>query len=80
MFRRANRHNGWLLPMTLAACEYAHLQGAKIIEAYPMAHEGRMAATSAYMGVAGVLEKAGFKEVLRRSAHHPIMRKILASK
>ncbi len=75
---RQHRRQGWLLPMTLAACDYARSYGAKIIEAYPMVQEGRVAASSAYMGVAGVLEQAGFKEVLRRSAHHPIMRKMLA--
>ncbi len=74
---RANRHKGWLLPMTLAACEYAKSQGAKIIEAYPMVHEKKMPSSSAYMGVSTVLKQAGFSEVLRRSEYHPIMRKTL---
>ncbi len=72
---RQNRRKGWLLPMTLAACEYARSKGAHIIEAYPMVHEEKMPSTSAYMGVSSVLKEAGFEEVLRRSEYHPIMRK-----
>ena len=71
---RSQRKQGLMLDLCRGALEYARSLGAKIVEVYPMVAEEKMSAMSAYMGIAPVLEKAGFVEVLRRSSHHPIMR------
>ena len=61
-----------------AACEHARRQGAKIVEGYPVALAKETPAAFAWTGVAPAFQKAGFKEVVRRSASRPIMRALLA--
>ena len=56
-----------------AARDYAVHHGAKIVEAYPR-EPGDLGPPQAYMGVVPAFTKAGFVEVLRRSAKQPIMR------
>ena len=74
---RVMRKQGLMLPLTLAAVDFAKSKGAGIVEAYPMVHEKKLPSASGYMGISPVLKRAGFVEVLRRSDYHPIMRKIL---
>jgi hypothetical protein len=71
---RAQRKQGLMPFLTKSALEYAHSQRARMVEAYPMDSDQPISSLSAYMGIKSVLEKAGFKEVLRRSPNHPIMR------
>ena len=68
------RNKGLMIYLTRIAKEYARSRGAQLLEVYPMDKETRLSSLSAYMGVKSVLEKAGFKEVLRRSPNHPIVR------
>jgi hypothetical protein len=69
-----HRKKGLMVYLTQIAKDYARSKGAHLLEAYPMDKETRLSSLSAYMGVKSVLEKAGFKEVLRRSPNHPILR------
>lgn len=71
---RKMRKQGIMLPLIQAALDHARSQGAHIVEAYPFDSDKPLSTLSAYMGVRSVLEKAGFKEVVRRSPGHPIMR------
>jgi GNAT superfamily N-acetyltransferase len=73
---REHRRSGLTAKLLEAAVKYAHKQGAKIVEGYPQdAQSGDMADAFAWTGLASAFRKAGFKEVARRSAGRPIMRK-----
>ncbi len=71
---RQYRKQGIMEGLASAALEYACRKGAKIVEAYPMDSDKPLTTLSAYMGIKSVLEKVGFKEALRRSPGHPILR------
>lgn len=71
---RKMRGQGILHALVAAALGYARHNGAHIVEAYPFDSDKRLSTLSAYMGVKSVLEQAGFKEVIRRSQGHPILR------
>jgi hypothetical protein len=61
--------------MIAAAIDYASRQGARIIEGYPIAPKKDKAPDIyAFTGLVSTFEKAGFKEVARRSETRPIMR------
>lgn len=75
---RAQRRSGLTTPLLNAACEFAGRQGAKIVEGYPVDPlAGTMADTFAWTGLVSAFRKAGFREVARRSAGRPIMRRVL---
>lgn len=58
--------------------QYAAKRGAKIVEGYPVEpKKNAMPDVFAYTGLAAAFGKAGFKEVARRSATRPIMRRVL---
>jgi hypothetical protein len=69
-----------------AAVEHARGHGATIVEAYPVepkqsTGEGaKMPAAFAWTGLLSAYLAAGFREVARRSATRPIVRRRLASK
>jgi predicted GNAT family acetyltransferase len=71
---RNMRKQGIMHGLVQAALDYARKQGAYMVEAYPFDSEKPLSTLSAYMGIKSVLEKAGFKEAIRRSPGHPIMR------
>jgi hypothetical protein len=71
---RKMRKQGIMHGLVQSAVVHAGKQGAKIIEAYPFDSDKPLSTLSAYMGIKSVLEKAGFKEVIRRSPGHPILR------
>jgi GNAT superfamily N-acetyltransferase len=57
------------------AIKYCTEQGAKIIEGYPVQpKKSHMPDVFAYTGLASAFQKAGFKEVARRSETRPVMR------
>jgi GNAT superfamily N-acetyltransferase len=58
--------------MVKLAADYARLQGATHVEAYP--REKRYEGVEAYMGVADVFHKLGFREIARRKADRPVVR------
>ena len=58
-----------------AAVDHARKRGARVVEGYPIdPRKGRMADVFAFTGLASAFEKAGFREVARRSETRPIMR------
>jgi GNAT superfamily N-acetyltransferase len=74
------RRSGLTADVLRAAVEYAAKKGAHIVEGYPMdPRSGDMAAAFAWTGFVSAYRKAGFKEVARRSAGRPVMRKAVNS-
>ena len=75
---RPHRRRGVSVRLIEAAVKYARTRGAKIIEGYPVGpRKGSIPDAFAWTGVPAAFEKAGFKEVLRRSPTRPIMRRRL---
>lgn len=71
---RHHRRRGLMLQLIRAAVAYAQKNDARIVEAYPVEADKKLAGWSAYSGLAHVFRQAGFIEVARRSEHRPIMR------
>jgi GNAT superfamily N-acetyltransferase len=72
---RGQRRKGLTVHLLKAAIEYARSNGAKIIEGYPVEPKaGKAPDVFVYTGLLSAFKKAGFTEVLRRSATRPIMR------
>ena len=72
---RGARRSGVTAALLEAAVAHAAKRGARIIEGYPVDGQGKeMADTFAWFGLASTFERAGFKEVARRSATRPVMR------
>jgi GNAT superfamily N-acetyltransferase len=73
--RKEHRRSGLTSQLLQAAMQYAHKQGAKIIEGYPQdPRRGEMPDAFGYTGFVSVFLQVGFEEVARRSATRPIMR------
>jgi GNAT superfamily N-acetyltransferase len=75
------RQHGLTAKLVTAALDYAASQGARIVEAYPLSSELYQpeAFFDEYMGQRSTFEKAGFREVLRRSERRIILRKEIQS-
>jgi len=72
---RSERHKGLTVELLNAAVSYAALQGARIVEGYPVEPKaGKSPDVFAYTGLASAFTRVGFVEVARRSATRPIMR------
>lgn len=72
---RAYQSQGLSAQLLRAAVEYARLQGATIVEGYPIASKKAEGPTVyAFTGFLSTFEAAGFVEVARRSERKPIMR------
>jgi GNAT superfamily N-acetyltransferase len=72
---RKYRNKGLSVDLLNASKKFVKSQGGKIIEGYPIEpREGKMPDAFAWVGLAGAFQKAGFKEVVRRSETRPIMR------
>lgn len=74
--KREYRRKGLTVELIKAAVSHAAKRKAKIVEGYPvdMTKKDNYPDTFAYHGTMSAFEKAGFKEVLRRSDSRPIMR------
>jgi GNAT superfamily N-acetyltransferase len=60
------------------AIKFAKAHGARAVEACPFDTSVKTGGTAAlFVGVLPVFEKAGFKEVMRRLPHRPLVRKTL---
>jgi GNAT superfamily N-acetyltransferase len=69
------RKQGFSLRLLKAAVEYAVKNGAEIVEGYPIDLQDRSYPDAyAFYGTQSTYEKAGFKEVVRRSPTRPVMR------
>jgi GNAT superfamily N-acetyltransferase len=75
---RSARGRGVSVALLRAAVEHARRRGARVVEGYPVEpRTGRMPAAFAWTGLRATFERAGFREVLRRSATRPTMRRTL---
>ncbi len=78
---RPSRGMGVTVELLSAATEHARKRGARIVEGYPIDTRGRRAADVwVYTGLLPAFLKAGFREVARRSASRPIVRRSLSSR
>lgn len=69
------RHRGLSQVLIEEGIEYARENGVGIVEAYPLILDNtKDQRYERYMGVVSTFEKAGFKEVIRRSKRRSIMR------
>lgn len=72
---RSHRRKGLTGQLVSAAIEYARSRGASILEAYPVDPRGdKKPDVFVYTGLLSTFEKAGFREVERRSETRPIVR------
>jgi GNAT superfamily N-acetyltransferase len=61
-----------------AASKFARSRGAKVLEGYPVDARGKKLPDAfAWWGLASAFRKSGFREVARRSASRPIVRRRL---
>jgi GNAT superfamily N-acetyltransferase len=73
--RKDVRRKGLSSELLKAAVAFARKQGARIVEGYPQVpKQADMPAVFAWTGFASSFERAGFREVARRSPTRPIMR------
>jgi GNAT superfamily N-acetyltransferase len=79
--KRDYRRHGITARLLEAAVRHARASGARIVEGYPVIPKSENApAVFAYTGILSAFEKAGFREVARRSAGRPIMRREMRPK
>jgi hypothetical protein len=72
------RHQGLTQILLDAAVDFAQKHGAAIVEGYPISPKSEKDPVPfLYNGIESTFLAAGFVEVARRSAHHPLMRKYL---
>jgi len=74
---RSFRRMGVSLALLQEACRFAARQGAKFVEGYPSEPKAGYPDVFYYRGLPSMFRKAGFKEVARRSATSPMMRRAL---
>jgi GNAT superfamily N-acetyltransferase len=75
--RRDWRKRGLTGRLLREAAMYAASRGATVLEGYPTDTNKPVAAAFVWTGIASTFEGAGFREVARRSASRPIMRRTL---
>lgn len=74
-FAREYRGQGLMERSILAAVDYARQNGARIVEGYPVDKDKKdLPGFSAFTGLPQAFQRAGFREVLRRSPTRPMMR------
>ncbi len=72
--RPGRRGKGVTDTLLAAGVKLAKKNGARMIEACPMAPDGRASASGLYVGHVNVFERAGFREAARRRDNRPLMR------
>ena len=76
-----HRGAGLTVQLLRAASEYARSRGARVIEGYPTDTRGKRTSSAwVYTGLLQAFEKAGFREVARRSKTRPIVRRRLLAR
>jgi GNAT superfamily N-acetyltransferase len=68
------RRQGITVELLRAAIEHVRKQGGKTVEGYPVETQKDMPAPFIYTGTASAFERAGFREVARRTPTRPIFR------
>ena len=74
---REQRGRGLTVRMLRAAADHARARGVTLLEGYPVDSRGRSADAFVWWGLVPAFRKAGFTEVGRRSATHPVWRRRL---
>jgi GNAT superfamily N-acetyltransferase len=72
-----HRGQGVARGLLKGAVAYAKERGARLVEAYPVDRPGRSKDDSMWFGAKSMYDKAGFKEVARRKAQRPVVRRRL---
>lgn len=75
--RRGHRRQGLMARLVEAATTYARDQGARAVEACPIEPARRLQWGEGFVGIASAYAGLGFREVVRRSATRPLLRKDL---
>lgn len=69
--RAGYRRRGVASALLAGAVEYAHAQGARIVEGYPLDTQGaKLSSTFAYVGTVSMFERAGFQRVMPTTSSH----------
>jgi GNAT superfamily N-acetyltransferase len=77
--RKDARGEGVTTALLKAGTAHAKLNGARMIEACPMAHEDQRSSTGLFVGPKRVFDRAGFSTVIERKPGRPLMRLILTA-
>lgn len=77
---RSYRRRGVSTQLIKAAVQHVQEQGGRIIEGYPVDPKSKQPDAWLWTGSRLAFERAGFKEVARRSETRPIMRKMIRKK
>lgn len=77
---RKHRQQGVTVPLLEAAVDLARKKGARIVEGYPVDSGEKLPGAFVWTGVPKTFLRAGFKEVARRSATRPVMRKVVVAR
>ena len=76
---KPHRGQGLQHRLLAAAIDYATQNGAKVLEAYPVDKAERSHPDFMFFGSRSLYERAGFREVVRRSPTRVVMRRALDS-
>jgi len=71
------RGQGITRALLQGAIDYARSKGATLLEAYPQDKKVRSQPDSMWFGAKSLYDGAGFKEVARRKATRPVVRRAL---
>ena len=71
------RGQGITRALLQGAIDYARSKGATLLEAYPLDKKARSQPDSMWFGAKSLYDRAGFKEVARRKATRPVVRRAL---
>jgi len=74
---KAHRGEGLQRRLLAAAIDYARDKGVRMLEAYPVDKDERSHDDFMFFGSRSLYERAGFKEVVRRSPTRVVMRRSL---
>jgi GNAT superfamily N-acetyltransferase len=74
---RAHRGRGLQHRLVRAGIDFARANGVRLLEAYPVDKPGRSADDFMFFGSRSLYERAGFREVVRRSPTRIVMRRRL---
>jgi ribosomal protein S18 acetylase RimI-like enzyme len=74
---RRERGRGTAEAMLRAGIDYARTQGVRLVEAYPVDKAVRSSDDFMFYGAKSMYDRAGFREVARRTPTRPVMRRAL---